>query len=93
MIGYKEAVAAAKQYVAELFRPEELRGLRVEELSPSDDEKYWNVTLGWVESEVRTVSASAFTVSGPELVRLPRVYKRFKIDAESGDVISMGMKD
>ena len=93
MISYKEAVTAAQQYASELFPPQELRGLRVEEITPADDGNYWNVTLGWVAPDVRTVTPSSFGLSRPEVVEAPRVYKKFKIDAASGTVISMVMRD
>ena len=93
MISYKEAVKAAQQYVAELFPAQELRGLRVEEITPSDDEKYWNVTLGWVAPDIRTITPSPLAYTSAQVVEAPRVYKTFKIDAESGAVISMVMRD
>lgn len=96
MITYKEAVKAARDYAMDLFSQEELRGLRVEELVPSDDQKYWNVTLGWVAPDTRTVSAASSPLGvppGPRVVHAPRVYKMFKIDAESGAVVSMVMRD
>jgi hypothetical protein len=89
---HKDAVDAARRYASELFPPEELRGLRVEEISASDDQKQWHVTLGWVEKDTKTVIPSAFSNSLSQVVEVPRVYKKFTIDAESGAVIKMEMR-
>lgn len=91
MISFKEAIKAAQDFAAEIFPPADLKGLRVEELDQSDDRKYWYVTLGWVASDTRVINPpnSLMMPVRPDLVEAPRVYKKFKIDAESAEMISM----
>jgi len=91
MLTFKEAIAAAQTFAAEIFPVSELRGFRVEALRQSDDQRYWLVTLGWVASDTRIVTPanSLMTQARTELVEVPRVYKRFKLDATSGELISM----
>lgn len=91
MISYKEAIKAAQDFAAAIFPPAELKGLRVEALNQSDDRKYWYVTLGWVASDTRVISPSIplMMPTRSEVVEAPRVYKKFTIDAESADMISM----
>jgi hypothetical protein len=91
MIGFKEAIKAAQNFAAEIYPPADLKGLRVEALNQSDDQKYWYVTLGWVASDTRVVNPSnpLMIPTRPDVVEAPRVYKKFKIDAESAEMISM----
>jgi len=92
VITYKDAIEAARSYAAEIFQKEELRGLRVEEITSSDDKKRWFVTLGWVAPETRTVPATSYANSMSTVVEAPRVYKKFTIDAESGTITAMEMR-
>jgi hypothetical protein len=91
MIGYREAIKVAQDIAATIFPPAELKGLRVEALNQSDDRKYWYVTLGWVASDTRVISPAnpLMVPSRGDVVEAPRVYKKFKIDAESGEMVSM----
>jgi len=94
MIDVKQAVKAATTFARELFDGEELRHLRVEEVELSDDRRLWNITLGWVEPAVRTKAAPLIPAYGQEdIQKLPRVYKTFDVDAESGAVQSMKMRE
>jgi hypothetical protein len=94
MIDVKQAVEAATAYARELFRDEELRHLRVEEVELSSDQRVWNITLGWVEPAVRQDTGSLLIRSGTaELQRLPRVYKVFRVEAETGAVHGMKMRE
>jgi hypothetical protein len=71
---------------------QELNHLRVEEIELSDDKTQWLVTLGWVEPGSRTVGTGGLYVR-PAVEALPRVYKLFPVDAESGEVSTMKMRD
>ncbi len=92
MLTAKDAGKAAEQYAVELFPKDELRGLRVEEITVSDDEHYWLITLGWVESATRTINPM-LGVMNASIVQAPRVYKTFKVNADSGIVVAMLMRD
>lgn len=91
MIKFKQAIKAAQELAAEIFEPSDLKGLRVEAISLSDDRAYWYVTLGWVATDTRVLNPSnAFSIpSRPDIVEAPRVYKKFKIDSNSGEMIAM----
>jgi hypothetical protein len=85
MIDVKQAVRSAMEFARELFGEQELRHLRVEEVELSEDERTWNITLGWVEPAIREKYA---LVQGTDegVQKLPRVYKLFTVDAERGTV-------
>ena len=95
MITFKQAIKFAQDSAAEIFEPSELRGLRVEAINLTDDGMHWYVTLGWVASETRIISGSnpLSIPTGPAIVEAPRVYKKFKINSESGEMIGMSEGD
>ena len=91
MITFKQAIKAAQAIAAEIFEPSDLKGLRVEAISLSDDSAHWSITLGWVATDTRVLNpTNAFSMpSRPDIVEAPRVYKKFKIDSNSGQMIAM----
>ena len=91
MIDFKQAINSAKFFAAEIFPAMELKGLRVESINKSDDLKHWYVTLGWVATDTRVVNSTSALMmpTRSDLVEAPRVYKKFKIDAESSEMVSM----
>jgi hypothetical protein len=89
MIDVKQAVHSAAAYARELFGDTELRHLRLEEVELSPDGQRWKVTLGWVDPAV-TQPVLAFNQG---IQKLPRVYKLFVVDAESGEVGSMKIRE
>jgi len=94
MISPKQAAQAASNYLKELVSDEELKNLRVEEITRSDDQKHWHVTLGWVESANRTLGVnSAFMNTKQTIEALPRVYRLFPVDVETGEVAAMKMRN
>jgi hypothetical protein len=91
MIGVKDALGAAQAFVRDLYPEEELRHLRLEEVDLSSDERVWNITLSWVEKSISKPSVLGIYGGGGDIQKLPRVYKVFEVDAESGTVRSMKM--
>lgn len=89
MLDVKEAVAAAEAIARGLYTEPELRGVRVEEIETAQDGKQWLITLGWPESHVRQVASTSFGVSSGGVYAVPRVYKQFVLDAETGKMLSM----
>lgn len=89
MIDVKQAVRSAEVYARLLFPESELQHLRLEEVDRSEDDSRWLITLGWVEPAV-TGNGIVFSAGAQ---RLPRVYKLFEIDAETGEVTSMKIRD
>jgi hypothetical protein len=47
MIDVKEAVRISSDYLRLLYEPTQLNDVLLEEVSLSDDEKHWHVTLGF----------------------------------------------
>lgn len=91
MLTVKEAVKAAEAWIQELYPKSALQHLRLEEVELSDDGHRWYITLGWVE---RAVRENALTAALDREVRaLPRVYKTLEVDAETGEVKSMKIRE
>lgn len=91
MITLEQAVATARDTARGLFGENELKHLRVEEFDRTDNGNTWKITLGWVEASSRQVGFSMMGIAGLEA--MPRVYKVFHIDAETGEVKSMKIRD
>lgn len=92
MITVKEAVQAAQNWVRDLYPKAALQHLRLEEVELSEDERYWQITLGWVEPAVREPIAMSSVFSRGIHV-LPRVYKTLEVDVETGKVKSMKIRE
>jgi hypothetical protein len=90
MIGVKQAVQAAQDWVRQLYPDSALQHLRLEEVDVSDDERFWHVTLGWVEPAIRE---NAFTALAADVRAVPRVYKTLEVDAQTGAVKSMKIRE
>jgi hypothetical protein len=96
-INVKEAVRIAAGYVRDLYAPEELVDLRLEEVELSASGKYWLVTLGFSRPELKKQQRAMDPASGSVLSllrpqELEREYKVVKIIAKSGDVQSMKIR-
>jgi hypothetical protein len=96
-INVKEAVRIGVEYVRELYAPEELVDLRLEEVELSEDGKNWFVTLGFSRPELKKQQRPIEPAPGTvlSLLRpqtLEREYKVVKINAKSGDVQSMKIR-
>jgi hypothetical protein len=89
MVDVKQAVKSAESYARELFADTDLRHLRLEEVELSGDGRLWNVTLGWVEP---AVMQPGLVLNG-SVQKLPRIYKLFEVDAESGKVNAMKIRE
>lgn len=91
MLTVRQAVAAARQWVIDLSPQSELRHLRLEEIRLTEDERFWEITVGWVESGIRENTFAASLSS--DVPVLPRVYKTLDVDARTGEVKSMRIRD
>jgi len=60
--------------------------IQLEEIEVTDDNKYWNITLSYESSDVPMASSGW-------LISKTRKFKIFKIDAKSGEVRSMKIRD
>ena len=83
MIDVTEATIKAKTYLASFFPDAEK--VQLEEVELTDDKTHWLITLSY-EGVSNSVASSL-------LVGKSLRYKIFKLEAESGDVISMKIRD
>ena len=61
-----------------LYKEDELKNMRVEEIELASDEGRWLVTLGWVETSVRQLGGLAgLTNASIELPQYIRYYCKF----------------
>ena len=84
MIGIKEAVKAALGFAQELYGLQDAERLTLEEVEPTEDERFWMVTLG-IPAALQPVELLARRTGSER-------YKVFKVDAETGQVLSMKMR-
>lgn len=90
MIDVKEATALAIEYFNKIpGYKDRAKSAVVEEVELNEDEKYWYVTLSY--SEPVTATPSPFDILG-KTVKYYKIYKIFKIDANSGKVYSMKIR-
>jgi hypothetical protein len=79
----KEAVAAAKKYIIELFEEEKISDLGLEEVFLDEASGFWNITIGFVRPwDNRSSFANA-------LQGLQRSYKVVKVSNDTGKVVSV----
>ena len=96
MIDVKQAVSNATQYFLNLVGGESVSDVLLEEVEPSDDERFWHVTLSAIlPAQIRDPStvglAAALEAAARGASPRRRVYKVFKVDAATGSVRSMKM--
>ena len=82
----KDAVRRATEYFTELyaeqlFASQQFKNLMLEEVEREGD--YWHVTLGYDLPSIATQFGG----------KAPRVFKLFKIDASTGEVVSMKIRE
>lgn len=88
MINVKKAVETAISFAEYINEEKELDALRVEEVELSDDGQIWLVRLGWNDPELlenKPPSAQLTNLTD----QLPRIYKIFYVDAETGEINKM----
>jgi hypothetical protein len=83
MIDVKEATQKAREYLLTFFP--EAEKVQLEEVELTEDKAHWFITLSY--------EGISHSVASSLLVGKSIRYKLFKLDAESGDVISMKIRD
>jgi hypothetical protein len=91
MIEIKDAVTAAMEFARGVYDDSELRGLRLEEVETDPVDQTWKITLGWVEQDYHSNPFLGGMLTQPSA--LPRVYKTFLVDANTGRVQSMKIRE
>lgn len=89
VIDVKKAIASAMAFLTKVYGKAE--GLRLEEVELSDDERYWLVTLGFDEPATKSPFKKMVT-SGLPTDEMERVYKLIKVDASTGEALSMKIR-
>lgn len=94
MITVKEAVKIAKNAYLELYEDTPLneeRDLQLEEIQLDTNQNEWQVTLGFNIKNANPLRGIGAAFSGDRMY--VRKYKLFHIDANSGDVRSMKIRE
>ncbi len=86
MLDVKEAAQRASEYFAGLYADEGVANVQLEEVELTDDGQYWLITLSYPMVPPNQ-SPLFFNVSSN------RKYKVFKIDATTGEVKSMKIRN
>jgi len=94
MINVKEAAHQALSYFEELYDEEAFENILLEEVERAEeaDATYWYITIGFTDKKVNVKESGPSFGLGPSPEVPPRRYKRFKIDAETGEVVSMKIR-
>lgn len=86
MIDVKRAIANAKQFLEDIYG----RGVmqiespfQLEEVEKSDDGRYWYVTFSFMKKDISPLATDM----------LVRQYKIVKVDSETGESLSIKMRE
>lgn len=92
MVDVRNAVLAASEYFNSLqdMIGGYIEDLRLEEAELSEDKEHWFITLGFVRPVDKTSNPLANFMETPNY---EREYKVFKIDAITGEVQSMKIRE
>lgn len=82
MIDVTTAIAGARNYLESVFAADAIRNVRLEEVILSDDGRFWLVTFGFDRG-----------ISSYGSILQPRTYKSVKIDAESGQIRGVQIRE
>ena len=88
MVDVKQAVARAMGYLEDMYRIEQFKDVLLEEVDLSEDNKYWNVTIGFTRRQETTSGGPMATLIG-QSSEFKREFKVFQIDSKNGDLRSM----
>jgi hypothetical protein len=79
----KEATKKAAEYLHDI-KHIGLDNISIEEIEMTEDKKYWLITLGYVQY-------TRISIFGPTPIE-KKIYKIFKVDANTGEIISMKIR-
>lgn len=84
IIDVKQAAGLASQYVNNLYAEQMPSPTQLEEVELTEDGKYWLITVSFVPRASTPIEQA---LSTPK-----RVYKLFKINAQTGQMVSMKIR-
>ncbi len=86
MLDVKQAAQKASEYFTTLYTGRNTANVQLEEVELTEDGRYWLITLSYPLASL--TGLSEFLGKGG-----PREYKVFKIDASTGEVKSMKIRN
>lgn len=90
MIDVRTAVNAANNYLLSIQDiMGDLQDMRLEEVEPSEDKRYWLITLGFDVPAKAQSTLEMFNYSRKH----ERKYKLFKVNSETGEVEAMKIRE
>lgn len=90
MIDVRTAVNAATNYLLSIQDiMGDLQDMRLEEIEPSEDKRYWLITLGFDIPAKAQSTLEMFNYSR----KYERKYKLFKVNSETGEVEAMKIRE
>lgn len=84
----KEAVGKAMDYLTDMYQIDQFKDVLLEEVDLSEDNKFWNVTIGFTRRQETTSGGPMATLIG-QSTEFRREFKVFQIDSENGALRSM----
>ncbi|GAA4399495.1 hypothetical protein GCM10023187_11430 [Nibrella viscosa] len=87
MLTFKEAAQKALEYYKDIYP--DIDGALIEEIEMDDAQNSWLITLSFPVTELDQVITPFLPIGKQK----ERKYKIFKIDAESGKVVSMKIRE
>ena len=84
MVDVKQAIREVIAYFAELYP--QMGNVHLEEVELSEDERFWYITIGYTPPNEKVTGLY-------ELFGSKREYKIFKVNSETGKVISMKIRE
>lgn len=91
MIDAKQAVKKAVTYLNDMFDAAEFKDVFPEEVELTDDDRFWDVTIGFLHRQVSISEGPMASLVGPT-EGFKREVRVFRIDAETGTIRSMKSK-
>jgi hypothetical protein len=88
MVDVKQAVAKAMDYLKDMYQIDQFKDVLLEEVDLSENNEFWNVTIGFTRRQETTSGGPMATLIG-QSSEFKREYKVFQIDAKTGDLRSM----
>ena len=92
MLDVKEATQVALSYFDDLYGENAFSNVLLEEVERDEEDgtPYWFITIGFTDENAKRKEQSGLDVLKP--TGPPRRYRRFKIDVETGEVVSIKIR-
>lgn len=87
----KEAVAKAKQYLAELYVNEIISNVGLEEVELDDETATWKITIGFSRPWDEPRNPFAAITNQPSVLK--RSYKIVRVNDQTGQILSVKNRD